>query len=348
MTDKNSKINEIQEFLSASRTEKEIAERFGWSKKEVYRRLLSFRPKERRVFTSKNPFGDAVYFIKKTASFIKDVKLRPRLWYYTTSENERRPYLRIQFLRKANWKKLTLVPIYDVHYGQEAWNEKEFTEYVEWIAVNDNVFCFLGGDIFENALPDSPGGAIFDQMIRPKRQAPQLMKIVAPILHKILWAEPGNHEERTTKRADVDPLFWFCQMFDIPYFDQPVYVDINWQKHDFSLFCQHGATSARTEGGKFNTAARPLIWTDFTMFYVMGHVHDEGIDSSIRRCRIIKQTKTGKVKEYILVDREQYIIVVPGWMEYWGTYAARAGYQPTSQGTIAIHLRSSGSYEASS
>jgi len=68
----------------------------------------------------------------------------------------------------------------------------------------------------------------------------------------------------------------------------------------------------------------------------------------MRRCRIIKQTKTGKVKEYALVDREQYVVVVPGWIEYWGTYAARKGYHPTSQGTVALHLRSSGSYEASS
>jgi hypothetical protein len=341
----------LRDFLSETRTEKEIAKKIGCKPEKVYGKLLSIKLNDLNIFVSKlsgSLEGENIYFVRPKISLLSSLIIKPRHWHYTISSEERVPYLRIQFLPQVNFKKLTIVPISDVHYGQEAWNEKEFVEYVKWISVNDNVFCFLNGDIFENALADSPGGAIFDQKIRPRRQSLTFIELIYPVLHKILWTIPGNHEGRTLKRADVDPLFWFCQMFDIPYFDQPVYVDINWQKHNFSLFCQHGASGSRTEGGKLNAAARPLMWTDFTMFYVMGHVHDDIVSPSMRRCRIVKQAKKGRVKEFLLVDREQYIIVVPGWMEYWGTYAARAGYHPTSQGTVAIHLRNSGSYEASS
>ncbi|MBU1178974.1 metallophosphoesterase [Patescibacteria group bacterium] len=348
---KKKDIQKLYDFLSAPKTTSQIATHLGIKTENLHNLLFGLDFKSLNLFSSRILSGENLYFLKSQIESFSKIEVPPRAWYYTAPilpEPGKIPYLRIQFLPSVDFKKITIVPISDLHYGHEGFNDDKFIEYVDWIKANKNVFCFLNGDIFENAHPDSPGGAIFDQRVRPKHQPPMFIEMVAPILDKILWAQPGNHEGRSIKKADIDPLFWFCQLFGIPYFDQPIYVDINWKEHDFSLFCQHGSTGALTEGGKFNMAARPTSWTDFTMFYVMGHVHDEITGSSIRRCRIVKQFKNGKVREYMLVDREQYIVVVPGWIEYWGTYAARKGYHPTSQGTVALHLRSSGSYEASS
>jgi len=202
------------------------------------------------------------------------------------------------------------------------------------------------GDLIENALPNSPGGAIFDQALSPDEQVADMRKILEPIAHKCLVAVPGNHEERTMKVAGIDPLkLGICQPLRIPYFDEPVHMDIFWRGHLFTFFIRHGRGGAQTKGGKLNNASRPLSVNEHTMFTVMGHVHDPSSDKNTKRCIEYMRDEDGRVIDIRIKKRVEYVVICPATYRYFNTYAARAGYSPGAQHmSVACVLEANGRY----
>jgi hypothetical protein len=339
-------IETLKQLLAIGKTRKEIMAALKLpSEKAVDRFLHSFRSDQFGIFTSRHANGEVVHLLRPLGHISKPI-IEPKIWTWTICHDPTVPYMHVQMPPGLEWKKILIVPIADVQYGHGACDIKKLIEYVNWILKTPNVFTFLNGDLFDMDFPNSPGGAIFEQRVRPREQPRQLREILAPIAHRILWGGPGNHEGRSMKLTDLDPLAWMCESLEIPYFDQPVYVDISWNNHVFSFFAQHGTTSSRTEGGKLNAAVRPVSWTEFTMFYVMSHVHDDMANPITRRSRILKVNAKGEVV-YILEDRDQYVVITPAWMNYWGTYAARAGYAPPSSGAVTCYLNADGTYGVS-
>ncbi|OGZ29784.1 MAG: hypothetical protein A2931_00615 [Candidatus Niyogibacteria bacterium RIFCSPLOWO2_01_FULL_45_48] len=271
------------------------------------------------------------------------VVTQERVWQYAQCADRRKPYFWFQF-PNTDWKKIILVPLSDLQWGSEECDVAQLKDYVKYIGENDHVFAFLNGDILNNALPDSPGGSIFWDVARPREQVRTVIDLLAPIAHKILWALPGNHEERTIKRADIDPLFWICQKLGIPYSDQPIFADILWRSHRFNFYCFHGISGSRTMGGKLNAAMRPIDWTEFTMFYIMGHVHEPMGNPVTRRCVLREYDSKGGLTGLRVVDRDQYVIICAAWLKFWGGYGAKMGFSPQSQGGTPCLLYKNGDY----
>lgn len=270
-------------------------------------------------------------------------RIQPKIWEHRI-QKEAQPWIWIKFPDAVPWKRIEIDPLSDLHIGAKAHNEKRLDKTIERIRKNDNVFAFFNGDIMENALGDSVGGAIYEQTMRPHDQALYTIEKFRPIAHKILWAQPGNHEWRSKKHSDIDPLFWICRSLDIPYFDEPIYIDMLWKGNVFTAHAQHGATNSQTPGGKLNAAARPLYYQDFVMFVIMGHVHDKKSDTENRICRERIFAEDGTLKEFRLQQKKQYVVICPSYYGYFGTYAARQGYAPTSFGDVTFELYSNGDY----
>lgn len=272
----------------------------------------------------------------------KNVGVEPRVWQYRIQHKQ--PWIWISFPDNVTWKRIEIEPLSDLHIGARAHNAKRLDVTIRRIKENENVFTFLNGDIIENALGDSIGGAVYEQNMRPHDQALYTIDKLRPIAHKILWALPGNHEWRSKKHSDIDPLYWICRTLDIPYFDEPVYVDILWKGNVFTAFAQHGATNSQTSGGKLNAAAKPLYFQDFVNFVIMGHVHDKKTDTENRVCRERVFDKDGKLVSFNLQMRKQHSIICPSYYGYFNTYAARQGYPPTSFGNVILELSPNGDY----
>ncbi len=322
------KINDLVEFLSRARTLGEIAERFGVTPDTAFR----FLEKRRQIngfdlFAYVDSSREIFYVYDKKED---DLIVKDKIWTYR--KHHKQPYLWIQFPDLLKFKKIILAPIADAHYGHFAHMSKEFDEYLDWIRNTENVFGFLVGDEMENTHIDSPGGAIYEQAIRPRNQLIQLREKIRPLAHKILWGHPGNHEGRSVKKTDLDPLWVICNSLKIPYFEEPVYIDVFWKGHRFTVFCQHGSSGAMTKGGKINRANVPLTFQEHVMFNIMAHVHDPMIDEEPRICRERVFDKNGKLISFRLVEKKQYTIICPAFLEFFGTYAARACYSPPNYG----------------
>jgi hypothetical protein len=257
-----------------------------------------------------------------------------------------KPYLWVQF-PDTDWKKITLIPFSDLQWGSEECNEEQIRQSVEWIGQQENVFIFINGDLLDNALASSVGGSVYQNKLKPREQVLTMIELLRPIAHKILWAIPGNHEERTVKLADLDPLEWICSVLGIPYFNEPVFVNILWKGNRFNFYCFHGVSGSRTIGGKLNAATKPINWTEFIMFIIMGHVHDPMVNPITRRCILREYDDDGKLKELRVVDRDQYVIICPAWLDFWNSYGHRQAYAPPSEGKIMCYLMADGSYQVS-
>lgn len=103
-------------------------------------------------------------------------------------------------------KGLTLIPLADAHYGSAEFNETLWHRTIKRIQDDPDCYCCLVGDLIDNTLKSSPG-SVFEATASPGEQKEWLYNELLPIKDKILGAVGGNHERRTSKEADNDPLY---------------------------------------------------------------------------------------------------------------------------------------------
>jgi hypothetical protein len=329
-------------FLSRAKTRVQINEQFGESEAEE---LLVGTYTGYHLFTTKNGHGQSVY------SLLPEVRtgysVAPRVWgcHIPLSDNGDFPqgyqmvsmpdfvFKRLEYEQQE----LRLVPLFDVHYGHHAHKAEKFDAYIQYIKDTPNVFTWGGGDLLENALDDGRGMS-YEQSEHPSRQIDVMAEKLAPIAHKILFLQPGNHEWRTYNKAGIEPTQVLAKVLNIPYFDGPVILDILGMNHRWRIHSQHGNTNSRTKGGKMNAAAAPRRWTNGVNFFVSGHVHDPIVNSETL---VDVDPVEGR-----LVYLPQYTVVAPSFMGFEGTYAYRAGYSPPGLGGVSMSLYADGAYEA--
>lgn len=281
--------------------------------------------------------------------------LQERIW--TMWRHERiHPWIWIQMPHDLPFKEIKIVPLSDVHYGARAHSYNRFRRYLDWIERTENVFTFLNGDIIENAIDGSVGGAAYESILTPEEQVwgrhgdPDklgMIELLRPIRHKILWAQPGNHEWRTWKKTNIDPLKIICRELDIPYFSEPIFADVLAWGQRFTFYCHHGTSGSQTKGGKINNARKPAGFQTPVNFIIMGHVHDSMANVETVHIPRRKFDESGKVIEHYLEEAPRYTIICPSFHGYFDSYGARAGYSPGSWGSVSCMLYKEGNYRSS-
>ncbi len=332
----------LVEFLSTGKTIKEIANRFSILPDKARERVLRMNEVEKyELFQHRNKHGEEIFVCFPQ---IIAPQVKPRIWKYRMHPTK--PYLWISLPDSLDFEKIKIRPLSDIHYGEKGHLDKLFMAHVNWIARTDNVFCFLNGDLTANALKDSPGTAIFQQIRSPRDQMIELTEILRPIAHKILWSLPGGHEFRSISRTDFDPSEWICRELDIPHFSGPANIDILWKGYNFIFYCKHGEKTPGTEGGKLNKAVAPLKIQEFVMFVICGHFHDPTTNKVHRMCRERTFDESGKLVSFKLIEKKQYVVICPSFFGYYGTYAAQRDFPPGSSGVIDCRLYANGDYHA--
>lgn len=335
----------LAEFLCVSRNLREIAKHFSLSE-EMVQKLLLKKIEGYNLFPAKDRDGQMIY---RLAPEPPAKTVAPKIWYYDVAKDETgasQPYIQVVVSDDLPAKKLKIYPFGDIHYGAFGHDEGAFRAYLKLLLEKDHAFFVIIGDVIENALASSIGGSVYEQVMPPHAQVLSIREILRPIAHKCFAALPGNHEERSLKLANIDPLeFGVCDNLGIPYFSEPVYLDVLWRGNVFTFFIQHGKSGAQTKGGKLNAASRPLLTNEHTMFTVMGHVHDLTSGKNVKRCREFVRDKNGEVVNMRIVERVEYVIICPSTYRFFSTYASRAGYSPVAQSTvIACVLKEDGTY----
>ena len=109
---------------------------------------------------------------------------------------------------------IKIIPIADVHLGSPECKEQEFIKFIDKIAQEENTYLILAGDLIDNGTRSSVTDP-FKATMPPSQQKREMANILEKVKGKILCFVPGNHERRSRKDADDDPVYDIAAKLDL-------------------------------------------------------------------------------------------------------------------------------------
>ena len=320
---------QIAHFMTRGRSIKEVAKSFKLSEDEVAKRVEKGFEGYDLFLGPKNISGEATYVaVPKSGTY----KVPDRAWKWQRQTRDGQPYGVVTFAEDFNHQKIRIIPLDNILHGDSAHDAPRFDAVIRDIARTPNTFCFLNGDM----IAEIKGGTREAREELLLERAVEFGERMRPIVHKILWAQQGCLEARSLDHQGFDPLQYFCNKYGVPYFEEPVYIDLFWGRQLFTLWTMHGRSTAQVKGAKMNALRRPAQVHDYTHFIVMGHVGDAMWNRQIKICRSPEQGT--------LVAREEYHVILNNFTKYFGTKSARRGYTPSSNEAVVLYVYPSGKY----
>ncbi len=319
---------QIAKFMTRGRSVAEISHKFKITKDEVATRISGgFRGYD--IFEGpRNLAGEQTYV---AVPHIDNFEVQERAWEWQR-EPTGQPYGVIAFPADFNHQKIRIIPIDGILFGDPAHDAQRFNMIVHKIARDPNTFCFLNGDI----IAEIKGGKKEDRDELLLDRTAEFQKLMQPIAHKIMWAQQGCLEERALRHQGFDPLQYFCTQLNIPYFDEPVYIDLYWGQQLFTIWTMHGHSTAQLKGSKMNSLRRPAQMHEYTHFVIRGHLGDSIWNRAIKLCR---DSTTGQ-----LIPKEEFHVILGNFKKYLGTKAAKKGETPPSNESIVLYLYPDGNH----
>lgn len=209
--------------------------------------------------------------------------------------------------------------------------EQEFLKFINYVAKTPNVYLILAGDLINNATKSSVSNC-FDDIYRPAEQKKMMAKILEPVKDRILCAIPGNHEDRSGKDVDDDPMYDVMAKLDIEdrYRKNRAILKVRIGKDRsassvrnpvYVFAVVHGSGGGALTGGSVNKAERFAYTFEGVDVLIMGHTH-KPLNTTPSKLRV--DTRQNKVKQ-VPFD----VVVATSWLSY-SDYAAKKMMAPTS------------------
>ena len=235
---------------------------------------------------------------------------------------------------------IKIIPIYDVHLGSPECKEQEFIEYINKISKEENTYLVLGGDLIDNGTRSSVTNP-FSATMPPSQQKREMANILAPVRDKILCIIPGNHERRSKKEVDDDPVYDIAAKLDLEnlYRENIAFMKIQlgikeckngWDRPTYIFAVVHGSGGGILTGAGVNRNERFGYIIDGLDALIVGHTHKPYV------------TQPGKI---FIDPRHNKISIKPfkvisatSWLNYGG-YAAQKMLLPSSFCPNTILLR---------
>lgn len=233
------------------------------------------------------------------------------------------------------WRKfpnvdIEIYPISDVHLGCAEHLADEWNAFCDEIVDKPNAYIILGGDLINNATRSSVSN-IFEEVMRPRDQKKRMTEMLEPLRDKILCAVPGNHEKRSGKDADDDPIYDIMCKLDLEelYREQIAFLKLSFgDSHQgtklnpiYSIAVTHGSGGGALTGGVVNKAERFGYVIDNIDCLVLGHSH-KPFTTSPAKLSVDVYKGVVNVKPFKVVS-------MTSWMTYGG-YAAGKMLNPAS------------------
>lgn len=203
----------------------------------------------------------------------------------------------------------------DVHIGYPNANVAGFERFLKRIHDDEDSYMVICGDILDNGTRDSC--ADYTPMT-PAQQIDKAVELLEPVKDKILGCVSGNHEFRSRKKVDIDPLYTaFCILRKQEVFRQNfAFIRVSLMRgttHDhYALMLIHGKTANKQKQFPYAVEGVDAI--------ISGHVHSGNISKQAHL--VFGQNNVCKVKPIVN-------LVATSWVEYGG-YAARSLYMPNA------------------
>jgi predicted phosphodiesterase len=221
--------------------------------------------------------------------------------------------------------------------------EQEFMQFIDRVKETPNMYLTLGGDLLDNGTRSSVTN-VFRATISPSQQKKQMANMLAPVRDRILCFVPGNHERRSGKDVDDDPVYDIAAKLDLEdlYRENIAFVKVQMGKEGgvgttagkyrptYMLVVAHGTGGGILTGGAVNRGERFGYVIDGMDALIVGHTHKPFV------------TQPGKIKidpfNNKISVRPFRVICATSWLEYGG-YAARGMMLPATHCLQTMTLR---------
>lgn len=239
---------------------------------------------------------------------------------------------------------ITIIPVSDVHLGARECMEQQFMSFIETVSKSDGTYLVLGGDMINNCTRSSVSN-IFEETMRPSDQKKMMVKILEPVREKILCAVGGNHERRSNKDADSDPMYDIMCKLDIEdrYRENIAFLKIQigpqftaggarkagWLRPTYTLAVTHGAGGGQLTSGAVLRGERFGYSIDGIDALIVGHTHKP---FTTIPSKLVVDPRNNRVS--VVSFR---VISMTSWLEYGG-YAAQKMLLPASHNLHTITL----------
>lgn len=213
---------------------------------------------------------------------------------------------------------ITIYPVGDVHLGAiehcgVAWNT-----FCDMIRKDKNKKIILVGDLMNNATRSSVSN-VFEETLRPREQKKRMVEYLEPIRDHILCAVSGNHERRSGKDADNDPMYDIMTKLDLEdyYRQNAAFMKVSCGKYPhgdyratYTFLVTHGAGGGIYTGAAVNRNERFGNVVEGLDCLIVGHTH-KGTVSRPSKIVIDAQNNKVSMKHYTVVSSVS-------WLNYGG------------------------------
>lgn len=322
----NAMQKQLTLYLTRAHSVSEIAKKFKLKIREARSLIQKGIPGFNLVEGPRNARNNRTYIAM--AALDKSDTLKQDWLCSRYSSQEDQPYFEIQLPDLVHEEKVRVVLFDNVGFGAPDHDAKLFQRVLKEVE-KPNTFCAFNGDIIASIQSDRRGKPE-ERDLAFQNRVGAFIATIKSVLHKVMWAQQGCLEREVEKRLGLDPMHYVCSEFGIPYYEQPVYVDMYWRGHLFTLQAAHGQSTSQTKGGRENSTERFSNLTGATDFVVRGHIGDA---MSREKPMIVRDNSVPN-----LIARTQHMIVSGGFRRYWGSMAAVKGQTPTSDDNYALIL----------
>lgn len=328
------------EFLSRARTVREIKAKFGEKGLIELAKLTETPPKGFRLKEGRNAYQEKTCYLEQIL-YSREIRVRQRIFELRVSENDP-DYLAIIFSPKMDFVRdnkendkhaIRILPLDEVRWGDFLCDRERFREYLNYIEAKPYVFAFFNGNIIGGS------GYTKDDAVQIREE---FKRLIAPVAHKILWAQSGPLEAKMQRVDGVEPLQAVCGELGIHHADRPVHADVYW-KHptkpvEFAAY--HGRSQARDPGAKANAIVSIIINENFPHFCILGHLKDgHTYTMTARRLSPV---------QFRIVEHSAHAIICPGFLKHQGSDEEKKGRPSPATGTVACVICADNRHEASS
>lgn len=234
---------------------------------------------------------------------------------------------------------LKVYAVADLHVGSREFMERVWVDFRARVLREPDTRLIIAGDMMNNALKNSVSN-VYAETMRPRAQKDWLIEQLGPLRDRILCITPGNHEDRSVKEADDNPLYDVACKLDLEdfYRESACFLVMRFGEKNgnglrnpsYTICATHGAGGGVLTGAAVNRNERFAYAMDGLDLLVVAHSHKPWV------------TQPGKV----VIDphnlrvsiRPFKVAVASAWQEYGG-YALKKQMLPAVHAEQEIVLR---------
>lgn len=236
---------------------------------------------------------------------------------------------RIRMIEHSFSSTIEVYVLSDLHIGSPEFAEAAFERIVAHILADPYRHVIIAGDLIDNGIKSSVTSP-YSAVMQPNDQRKYAVELLMPLRDRIICIVPGNHEGRSKKDADIDPMELIAERLDLHHLYREdiafLLLKVGQAKHGkvrppvYVIGVLHGASNGLLLGAGLNKM-EPLAISLGVDVLVMGHTHKPALAPTMR---LEAHKQSG-----CMVQRPVRLMVATAWLDYGG-YGTKKMMKPVA------------------